>query len=66
MKTFERVDFCRGGPAQGLNVIYQQGGFGLRRTGFRYILLVNVVRLGDICNHGSQVDPVIMIKQSST
>ena len=62
METFERIDFSGSGPTQCLDIVNQQGRLGLRCSRFGYILLVYIIRLGNISNHRSQVYPVILIE----
>ena len=65
VKTLEGVNLGRGRPAQGVNVINEKGCLRLRRARLRHVLLVNVIRLGDIRNHRGHIEPVVFIEHSA-
>jgi len=65
VETFEGVDFGRSGPSQCFDVVDQQYGFPFFGSRFGQILLVDIIRFGDVGDHGSEVEPVVLVEQSA-
>ena len=60
-EVLERLNFGCGSPAQCLDIIDEQHGFAFACAGLCQVLLVDVVRLGNVGYHRREVNPLVLV-----